>query len=122
MYSVDELDAVVELTDVPWPEAGAPMPVVVATDNDLAIEYYASSRHSCRGRVREWNSAEQFAYVWFTIPYAHTFGEVPIGQPLLYVNSVGMVAIARNQQDFAATYRIASGPEWRVTITAAKAQ
>jgi S-adenosylmethionine hydrolase len=57
-----------------------------------------------------------------TMPYVHTFGDVPIGQPLLYVNSVGMVAIALNQKDFASTYRIASGPEWRVTITAAKAE
>jgi len=57
-----------------------------------------------------------------TMPYAHTFGDVPLGQPLLYVNSVGMVAIALNQKDFASTYRIASGPDWRVAITAAKAE
>jgi S-adenosylmethionine hydrolase len=56
------------------------------------------------------------------MPYAHTFGDVPLGQPLLYVNSVGMVAIALNQKDFASTYHVASGPEWRVTITAGKAE
>ena len=56
------------------------------------------------------------------MPYVHTFGDVPLGQPLVYVNSVGRVAIALNQKDFASTYRIASGPDWRVTITAAKAQ
>jgi len=57
-----------------------------------------------------------------TMPYVHTFGDVPLGQPLLYVNSVGMVAIALNQKDFASAYGIASGPAWRVTITAAKAE
>jgi S-adenosylmethionine hydrolase len=60
--------------------------------------------------------------VTLTMPYVHTFGDVPVGQPLLYVNSVGMVAIALNQKDFASTYRIMSGPEWRVAITPAKAE
>jgi S-adenosylmethionine hydrolase len=57
-----------------------------------------------------------------TMPYVRTFGDVPLGHPLVYVNSVGMVAIALNQKDFATTYRVASGPEWRVSITAAKAE
>ena len=56
------------------------------------------------------------------MPYVRTFGDVPLGQPLLYVNSVGMVAIALNQKDFASAYRISSGPDWRVTISAAKAE
>ena len=62
------------------------------------------------------------ARVTLTVPYVHTFGDVQLGHPLLYANSVGMVAFALNQKDFASTYRVASGPEWRVTITAAKAE
>ena len=53
--------------------------------------------------------------------YAHTFGDVAIGEPLLYANSVGMLAVAINQKDFAATYHVASGPTWRIEITRAKA-
>ena len=44
-----------------------------------------------------------------------------MGDPLLYVNSVGMLAVALNQQDFAATYGITSGPTWRVELTRAAA-
>lgn len=51
------------------------------------------------------------------IAYVNTFGDVPVGDPLLYANSVGMIAAALNQKDFAATYAIASGPTWRVEIT-----
>jgi S-adenosylmethionine hydrolase len=60
-----------------------------------------------RGEVR---AALQLAYV-------NTFGDVPVGDPLLYANSVGMIAAALNQKDLAATYAIASGPTWRVEIT-----
>jgi S-adenosylmethionine hydrolase len=51
-----------------------------------------------------------------TVPYVHTFGDVRIGEPLLYVNSVGTLAVALNQGDFAARYAISSGPRWRVVI------
>jgi S-adenosylmethionine hydrolase len=43
----------------------------------------------------------------YTIPYAKTFADVPVGQPLLYIDSRGRVSIALNQGDFAATYKIA---------------
>lgn len=58
--------------------------------------------------------------VTLTVKYAHTFGDVAIGEPLLYANSVGMLAVAINQKDFAATYQVASGPTWRIEITRAK--
>lgn len=59
--------------------------------------------------------------VALTLPFAHTFGEVAVGQPLLYVNSVGMLAIAINQKNFASTYNVKSGPTWRVELTRASA-
>jgi S-adenosylmethionine hydrolase len=55
------------------------------------------------------------------LPYVHTFGEVPVGQPLLYVNSIGTLAIALNQGDFAKSYAISSGPRWQVVIEPAPA-
>jgi S-adenosylmethionine hydrolase len=51
-----------------------------------------------------------------TVPYAKTFGDVPEGTPLLYVNSLLNLALALNQGDFARTHRIASGAEWSVRI------
>ncbi len=48
-----------------------------------------------------------------------TFADVQVGEPLLYVNSIGNLAIALNQADFAGRYGISSGLGWRVTITAA---
>lgn len=51
------------------------------------------------------------------LPYVRTFGDVPKDAPLLYVNSVGRLAIALNQGDFAARYGIHAGPDWRVAIT-----
>jgi S-adenosylmethionine hydrolase len=50
------------------------------------------------------------------IPYVSTFGDVPEGETLLYLNSVDNVAFAINWGDFAATYGIASGPNWRVEL------
>jgi S-adenosylmethionine hydrolase len=42
----------------------------------------------------------------FTVPYAKTFSAVPVGRPLLYIDSRGRISIALNQGDFAATNRI----------------
>jgi S-adenosylmethionine hydrolase len=50
------------------------------------------------------------------VPYVSTFGDVPEGEPLLYLNSVGNLALAINWGDFAATHGIASGPGWRIEV------
>jgi S-adenosylmethionine hydrolase len=51
-----------------------------------------------------------------TMPYVSTFGDVPEGAPLLYLNSVDNVALAINWGNFAATHGVASGPEWRIEV------
>jgi S-adenosyl-L-methionine hydrolase (adenosine-forming) len=43
---------------------------------------------------------------FYTIPYVATFMDVPVGEPLLYVNSRGFLGIALNQGDFAAKHRV----------------
>ncbi len=48
------------------------------------------------------------------MPYCQTFGAVSKGQPLAYLNSLLQLSFAINQGDFAKTYSIASGNEWRV--------
>ena len=50
------------------------------------------------------------------MPYVRTFGEVPEGKPLLYVNSLMNVALAINQGDFAKAHHVASGADWRVRV------
>ena len=50
------------------------------------------------------------------LPYVRTFGDVPVGSPLLYLNSLMNVAFALNSGDFAEKYGIASGAEWSVRM------
>lgn len=50
------------------------------------------------------------------IPYVTTFGDVPEGDPLIYFNSVDKLSFALNYDNFAATHKVASGPEWRVEV------
>jgi S-adenosylmethionine hydrolase len=50
------------------------------------------------------------------MPYVDTFGDVPEGEPLLYFNSLDRVSLAVNYGDFASTFGISSGPEWRIQI------
>ena len=64
--------------------------------------------------VRIFNEGEQvFAGA---MPYVSTFGDVPQGESLLYLNSVDNVAFAINWGNFAEAYGIASGPAWRVEV------
>ncbi len=42
----------------------------------------------------------------FTAPFVKTFMDVAVGQPLLYVDSRGRIALALNQRDFSQTYGI----------------
>ena len=43
----------------------------------------------------------------YTFPFQKTFGDVPVGQPLVYIDSRGRVGIAVNQRDFSKEYKIA---------------
>ncbi|MGQ0384142.1 MAG: SAM hydrolase/SAM-dependent halogenase family protein [Gammaproteobacteria bacterium] len=50
------------------------------------------------------------------VPYVATFGVVLPGMPLLYLNSLDNVSLAINLGNFAARYRVGSGPEWSIQI------
>lgn len=52
------------------------------------------------------------------LPFARTFGAVDVGDPLVYVNSLGNVAVALNQASFAETHGVEAGAEWRVELRA----
>ena len=51
-----------------------------------------------------------------TAPYQRTFGDVPVGKPLVYVNSLLNLAVALNQGSYAAAHKIDSGPDWSIEI------
>jgi len=51
-----------------------------------------------------------------TLPYFLTFGRVPVGKPLLYLNSVNKVALAINQGNYSKTFGIRSGASWNIRI------
>jgi S-adenosylmethionine hydrolase len=50
------------------------------------------------------------------MPYCQTFGAVEKGRPLAYLNSLLQLSFALNQGDFAKTYSVASGNDWRVEV------
>ena len=50
-------------------------------------------------------------------PYRRTFGDVEVGKPLVYVNSLMNLAVALNQQSYAAAHRIESGPDWSIELS-----
>ncbi len=50
------------------------------------------------------------------MPYCQTFGAVDKGQPLAYLNSLLQLSFALNQGDFAKTYSVMSGSDWRVEV------
>ena len=51
------------------------------------------------------------------IPYVRTFGEVPLGEPLLFVNSTYYMSLAINQGQFATVHKIGSGGQWTIQIS-----
>lgn len=55
--------------------------------------------------------------VWSgSVPYVRSFGAVPVGDNLLFINSSGDLAIAINQGNFAETHGIGYGVSWTVRI------
>jgi len=50
------------------------------------------------------------------MPYVATFGAVPVGKPLAYLNSLLQLSFALNQGDFAAVNKVGSGGEWQVEV------
>lgn len=50
------------------------------------------------------------------MPYVRSFGDVPEGAPLLYLNSLMNVSLALNVGDFAKTQHVGRGAEWGVRV------
>ncbi|MBD2699104.1 S-adenosyl-l-methionine hydroxide adenosyltransferase family protein [Spirosoma sp. BT702] len=52
-----------------------------------------------------------------SIRLVNTFGEVPLGDDVAYINSLLNFSIAINQENFSEKYKVASGPEWLITVS-----
>ncbi len=50
------------------------------------------------------------------IIYGHSFADVYIGEPILYVNSLDRMAVAINQGSFAKAYNIGTGNSWQISL------
>ena len=50
------------------------------------------------------------------LPYVHTFGDVDVGKPLAYLNSLDKLSLAINQKSFARENGVGWGPEWSIQI------
>ena len=49
-------------------------------------------------------------------PYVRSFALVRPSEPLIYVNSMLMVAVGLNQVNMAAMYNLGTGPDWKITF------
>lgn len=57
------------------------------------------------------------AVVWQQVlPFVRTFGDVPVGAELAFINSSGYLALAVNQGNFAEVHGIDSGREWTLAV------
>ncbi len=54
------------------------------------------------------------------VPYKHSFGDVPEGKPLVYLNSLLNLSIALNMDNFAEKYHIGSGANWSIAVNHCK--
>lgn len=50
------------------------------------------------------------------LTFAHSFSEVFVGEPLVYVNSLDCMAVAINQGSFAKAYGIGTGTSWKLSL------
>jgi S-adenosylmethionine hydrolase len=50
------------------------------------------------------------------VPYVRSFEWVKTSEPLIYVNSMLMVAVGLQQVSLAATYNLGAGPDWKISF------
>ena len=50
------------------------------------------------------------------MPYVASFGDVPEGQPMVYLNSLLNVSVALNMDNFAQKHQVTSGADWNIDV------
>ncbi|MCY7844289.1 S-adenosyl-l-methionine hydroxide adenosyltransferase family protein [Bacillus haynesii] len=51
-----------------------------------------------------------------TMAFGRSFADMPVGKPIVYINSLDRLGIALNQGSFAETYHIGTGINWQVSL------
>jgi S-adenosylmethionine hydrolase len=51
------------------------------------------------------------------VPFVNTFGQVELGEPVIYINDLLNVALAINQGDFSDAHGISSGADWNIALS-----
>lgn len=89
MYTIDELDRVIEAQDAPQPDSGASLPFVMSDEHRVLLAYMASELDeavSSMVKIITTDSPGYVALVEFARPCAHMFGppndETFLGHPL----------------------------------------
>lgn len=72
MYTIDKRDRVHELTDVPLPSPGAPVPIVLANESTLVVSYITAEPST--GQADPVSADEAAAIVVFRQCFASHFG------------------------------------------------
>lgn len=79
MYTVDNQDVVIEVSDAPRPDVGAPLPLILSDEHHLFLAYLVSEPDpdwdgSCVNVVSPNSNDEAVALIRFKGPYARMFG------------------------------------------------
>ena len=83
---------------------------------DIDRELFAKDEPTY-GEIYQLEIAKGGEPVWSgDVPYVPTFGAVPVGENLLFINSSGDLSIAVNQGNFAEQYGIEVGSAWTVRL------
>lgn len=51
------------------------------------------------------------------VPFVKTFGDVAIGEPLLFVGETTTIEIAVNEDNMSTRYKLQAGPDWLMTLS-----
>ncbi len=103
----DKLSGLIPVLDVQYGNVWSNIPKALFDELHLAVG------DPIRVRVYHQNQLIDDSIV----PYRRTFAEVPIGQPLVYINSLMNIALALNQGSYAATHHIQSGLDWFIEFS-----
>jgi S-adenosylmethionine hydrolase len=102
-----KVSGMIPILDVQYGNVWTNIPKPLFDELHIALGTPLHVRIYCRDKLVD----ETFA------PYQRTFGEVPIGKPLVYINSLLNLAVALNQRSYAALHKIESGTDWSIEIS-----
>ena len=83
---------------------------------EVTIIHLSADYLRAKAAGKPWEGAPGTTVFNDIVPYVNSFGDVPEGKPLLYLNSLMQVSFALNQGNFAAVNHVGSGPDWKVMV------